>query len=367
MKKKFLFVLPAAKLSGGAQRVMFNLARHLVLNNQDVTLITMTRGFEKGWDVLNDYSNFNWIIGEYKSEKSSLIPITLQILELDRKHHFDYVVSSHIHVNSFLSTLKRLGAFSKAYLISRESSMVFENKNEYKRYFYILIYKFIYGNQDLLICQTDSMKKSLLDNLGFKPVDTVNVIPNPVDIKFIKSKLANDNSKPLNQRYIVACGRFVKIKQFDLLIDAFANVHASNPEFKLIILGDGPEKANLLAKVKNLNLESRILFPGNVDNPFLYFYHAEVGVISSKTEGFPNVLLEMMASGIKRIVTTPCTEALKNIPNLIITENSSKHSITNGIQKAIDENLDYSEEYKLIVTKNHSIENFWESIEQSII
>lgn len=365
MKKSILFVSPTAKLSGGAERVMFNLARYLISKGHYITLVTMSRGFQKGWDELYEYENFKWIIGEYPSEKSSLIPITIELINLNRKINFDYVFSSLIQINSYLSFLKGLGFFSRSYLISRESSMVFESNKDYKKYLYKFIYKFIYGNQSLLICQTDSMKTSLITHLGFYPVDKIRVIPNPVDINFIKLKLKNNNSRPINHKYIVACGRLVKIKQFDLLIHAFAKVHSSHPEYKLIILGDGPEKLNLLAEVDKLNLENFVLFPGNVDNPFIYFHHAEIGVISSKTEGFPNVLLEMMASGIKQIVTTPCTKALNNIPNILISKDSSKFGIAKSINKAIDMNLNYSEEYKLNVTVKHSIESFWNSIERS--
>ena len=365
LKKKFLFVLPAAKLSGGAQRVMFNLARHLVLNDQDVTLITMTRGFEKGWDVLNDHSNFNWIIGEYKSEKSSLIPITLQILKLDRKYKFDYIFSSHIHINSYLSTLKKLGVFSGSFLTSRESTMVFERNTDYKKYFFKFVYKYLYGSQDLLICQTESMKKSLLSNLGFNPVKNTVVIPNPVSVDFINSSISSSiNAELAKDKFIVACGRLVKLKQFDLLIKAFESVYLQYSDYKLLIIGEGDERNNLAELVAKLNLKDSVYLVGKVDNPFIYFKYAQIGIVSSKVEGFPNVLLEMMASGTKNIISTPCTDGIKSIPNITISEDCSQESISKLLSQALKSNENYSEQYKNTVIQKHSVDAFWDKIDK---
>ena len=363
MKKKFLFVLPTAKLNGGAQRVMFNLARHLVLNNQDVTLITMTRGFESGWDVLNNYSNFNWIIGKHKSEKSSLIPITLQIVNLDRKHHFDYVFSSHLHINSYLSTLKKLGVFSNSFLTSRESTMVFERNTDYRRYFFKFVYRYLYGNQDLLICQTESMKKSLLSNLSFNPAKNTVVIPNPVSIDFIESLVSSSINANLDkEKYIVACGRLIKLKQFNLLIKAFESVHYKHPDYKLVIIGEGNEKNNLLELVAKLNLKDSVNLIGNVDNPFIYFKYAEIGIISSQIEGFPNVLLEMMASGTKNIISTPCTQGIKSIPNITISKDCSLESISQVLSQALESDSNFSKQYKNTVTQKYSVNAFWNTI-----
>lgn len=362
MSENFLFVIPTARI-GGAERVMFNLVSYLLEQKQEVTLVTMSHGKHKnGWNELEGFDNFHWIAGNYKSEKSSLAPITAKLLSLNNKFKYDYIVSSHAHVNSYLSTLKKLGLFKSSVLISRESSVVFERYGGLTGLAYKLAYRFLYGEQDLLICQTELMKNSLIGNLGFKPVRKIEVLHNPVNINYINSCISSTSK----EKTIVACGRLFEIKQFDLLIDAFSMFSRKNPDYKLMILGEGRLRAELEVQAKKLKISEKVIFMGNVNNPFEWFAKSEIGIISSRIEGFPNVLLEMMASGISQLVTTPCTDGLDKIPNLIITEDTSTQSILDGLNKAVLLNSDSSPIYKNHILKNHTVDKFWLNILQML-
>lgn len=362
MSEKFLFVIPTARI-GGAERVMFNLVSYLLEQEKEVTLVTMSHGKHKnGWTELEGFNNFHWIVGNYKSEKSSLAPITAKLLLLNTKIEYNYIFSSHAHINSYLSTLKKLGLFKSSVLISRESSVVFERYEGLIGLAYKLAYRFLYGEQDLLICQTELMKNSLIKNLGFKPVRKIEVLHNPVNTKYINSCITST----LKEKIIVACGRLFEIKQFDLLIDAFSIFSRKNPEYKLMILGEGVLRTKLEAQAESLKISEKVIFMGNVNNPFEWFARSEIGIISSRIEGFPNVLLEMMASGVSQLVTTPCTDGLDAIPNLIITEDTSKQSILNGLNKAVSLNNDSSHIYKKHILENHSVNNFWIKVLQKL-
>ena len=70
----------------------------------------------------------------------------------------------------------------------------------------------------------------------------------------------------------------------------------------------------------------------------------------------------MMASGTSKIVTTPCTAGLDNIPGLIVTSNTSKESILDGLNQAVTLHNDQSIKYKEYITKNHTIDKFWSNI-----
>lgn len=358
MVDKYLFVIPTAKLSGGAQRVMFNIAYYLVSKGEEVTVVTMSRGRVPGWNTLEAYDNFEWLSGKYSSEKSSLIPITIKLKKLDIKNNYKYVFSSHSHVNFYLSSLKKIGFFSNAFLISRESTVVFDRYTGNKRKWYKLTYSYLYGEQDLLICQTRFMKESLIRNLGRSPVNNTVVIPNPVNVSFIKSNIVSVPSK----KYIVSCGRLIKLKQFDVLINAFNRIVDFYPEHKLVIIGDGEEGEALKNQVSYLGLNDKIIFTGNVENPYQWFSSAEIGVVASSIEGFPNVLLEMMASGTSKIVTTPCADGLTDIPNIIITEDRSESSIVEGLMSALNNDDNYSDEFSITIRDKYSVESFWNSV-----
>lgn len=356
---KHLIVVPTAKING-AERVMFNLAYYLLEKGDYVTLVTMSRGKSSdSWNELQKHPNFKWLVGIYNSEKSSLIPITIKLFKLNIENKFDYIFSTHIHINSYLNTLKRMGLFKKAELISRDSFAVFEaNKSYRKRIAFKLIYKFFYGQQDLLICQTELMKNSLINNLGFNPVKTTEVIPNPVNLSYIKSNTGDLST----QKIVIACGRLVEVKQFNLLIEAFSIFSKDNPEYRLIILGDGPLKTKLETQARQLGIYNKTTFLGKVDNPFEWFAKSEIGVIPSKTEGFPNVLLEMMASGTSKIIITPCTGGLHKIPNLMITNDFTAKSILNELNKAVSINNSFSTTYQKYIADNHSVSSFWNKI-----
>lgn len=357
MQKKYLFVLPTAKI-GGAERVVFNIIQYLLSINESVTLVTMSHGKGPVWENLQHYSNFQWIAGKHGSEKSSLIPITLQLIILDRKNKYDYVFSTHIHINSFLNSLKSLGIFKNSIFISRESSLVFERNRNYKKYFYKLMYKFFYGNQDLIICQTEEMKKSLIENLGFRPADKIEVIPNPVNIDYIHSQI----HKTVKKDYIIACGRLIKLKQFQMLIAAFSKISPYYPEYKLIILGDGIERENLLELIRKESLCEKVFLLGRISNPFKWFACSKIGIVTSEIEGFPNVLLEMMASGVNQLVSTPCVENLVDIPGLVVTEDCSENSIYDSLSEVLKVNKDLSEKYISYISQEHSVYQFWNTI-----
>jgi glycosyltransferase involved in cell wall biosynthesis len=116
-----------------------------------------------------------------------------------------------------------------------------------------------------------------------------------------------------SKRLIVACGRLSRQKGFEYLIPIFAEVRLSVPEAVLMIIGDGPEAEKLLNLAVSLNLkvagprddpaDANIIFTGYQANPSRYFRLARVFVMSSVHEGLPNVLIEVLASGVPCLVS----------------------------------------------------------------
>lgn len=113
---------------------------------------------------------------------------------------------------------------------------------------------------------------------------------------------------------VLAVGRLEPQKDLILLIQAF-HLLAKQCNAKLVILGDGPMKAQIESTVVGLNLADRVKLLGFVENPFAFMSRASVLVLSSRWEGFANVLVEAMACG-SPVVATDCpsgpSEILEN-------------------------------------------------------
>lgn len=102
----------------------------------------------------------------------------------------------------------------------------------------------------------------------------------------------------LDAHVIINVARLSKVKQHDRLIRAFSKIHEEHQDWKLKIVGDGEELDNLLALVKQLNLESSVIFTGFCTDVLQQMQKASMFVLSSWNEGFPLVILEAMVCGL---------------------------------------------------------------------
>ena len=103
---------------------------------------------------------------------------------------------------------------------------------------------------------------------------------------------------------ILAVGKLIKRKDFDVLLAAFARLVAHRPA-RLIVLGEGRMRPKLLALAKALKVEEIVDFPGFNENPYAFFAKADLFVLSSRNEALPTVLIEAMACGCP-VVSTDC-------------------------------------------------------------
>ena len=129
------------------------------------------------------------------------------------------------------------------------------------------------------------------------------VIPNPVIIPRDLPKKQIDSVQ--NGKTLTAVGRLVHQKGFDLLINAFATVAPAFPDWKLVIWGEGPERASLERLRAAVGLNDRVLLPGISEHPGGWVEGSDAFVLSSRYEGWGNVLLEAMASGLA-VVSFDC-------------------------------------------------------------
>jgi glycosyltransferase involved in cell wall biosynthesis len=149
------------------------------------------------------------------------------------------------------------------------------------------------------------------------PRERFTTIPNPVVPADLESRTRAPidhewfNQGPSTPPTILACGRLAPQKDFATLLRAFARVREV-VDARLVILGEGPEGAQLLALARKLGLSGHVDFPGFVSDVLPWMARAQVFALSSVYEGAPNVLVEAMACGLP-VVATDCPSGPREI------------------------------------------------------
>lgn len=103
------------------------------------------------------------------------------------------------------------------------------------------------------------------------------------------------------RRVLLTVGRLAAVKNFELLIRVFSRLAISHDRWDLVILGEGPERASLAASIRELGLTDRIFLPGLAGNVAQWHSRADLYVLTSLSEGFPNALAEALCNGLPAV------------------------------------------------------------------
>lgn len=140
------------------------------------------------------------------------------------------------------------------------------------------------------------------------PTEQMTVIHNPAYSPDILEQATEEPEHPWFDSeappVVLGVGSLTPQKDFSTLIDAFEGLQRER-DARLLILGEGNKRAELESQVNSLGLEDVVSLPGFVDNPFMYMSRADVFVLSSRWEGFGNVIVEALACGTP-VVSTDC-------------------------------------------------------------
>ncbi len=219
--------------------------------------------------------------------------------------------------------------------------MIFERDLGFRGIIARKLYTF-YGAQDLIICQTERMLNSLNKNTKNRLASLVAHIPNPID-KTAISKAMNCKAEALpslsnGARLIGWCGRLDPVKSPLKAIDTLDKLaNKSGNQVHLVMIGEGQMRQDILSYAKKLGLSSQLTLTGRVAEPATILRHCNAGLMTSNVEGFPNVILEMLAAGIPRVVTTNCAGDLGNIPGVIISKDMTADSLSSNLIEALEQ------------------------------
>jgi glycosyltransferase involved in cell wall biosynthesis len=341
---------------GGVQRVLAVIAKELAKSN-DVTILTLDDPLLASNDIyelknnnvnivffsfveINKLSNYihksySWaykkaqlngrcasnIYAKSSFPRKQRKELISKLNEIDA----DVVIGVHAFLSIKLATIRKQLNVKKVIGWMHNSYYAFFEKEP--AYLDGIKWHFKYQMEKLdeIVVLTKTDANLYKDRLGLK----TNVIYNPLTI--VPRKRCNTDAKKF-----LAVGRLSPMhKGFDILINAFAKFAKSNSEWTLDIVGDGPEKDNLLDLITAEELQDRIKIHPFTNDIQSYYSAASVFILSSRWEGFPLVIMEALAHGLPIIASDipVCREFLSGKDFCYLYKNENIFSLCNNMTK----------------------------------
>lgn len=318
---KILFVIHSLG-TGGAERVMSLLATDWAERGYIISIVTLTstdRSFYKlhnsieviSLDVASESQGVkDTITGNYKR--------IVAIKNVISEQNPDIVIAFMTRTNVLTTLAAKL---AKKPIIIAERNNFYRVKSKIWRFIRRIVYPF----SNALVVQSEHDREKYDYHLN------VHILPNPLILE-------HNHKNIQRQKMILAVGRLNKVKGFDLLLKAFSQVEAKG--WYLVILGEGSERENLQNQVDELKINKDVSMPGNVSDVEAYYKKASIFVLSSRYEGFPNVLIEAMGYGCASIAfdcLTGPSDIIDHNKNGILIEAENINKLSEGIQYLIDQ------------------------------
>ena len=324
---KILFCIDTMT-SGGAERVIANLANYLSKLNHEVTILTLLdRECAYKLDSSVKYHSL-----KIREGKKKIFDKIKSIFE-NKKKYLKYLENNKQDI--IISFLPRASYYSAMVAKKSKTKLIISERNDpssiYNSIFKRVWTKFMYKKADGFVFQTKMASEFFNKDIVNRSV----IIPNPVNDSFFI-----DYYKGNRKKIIVSIGRLSSQKNQLLLINAFKKVSDNHSDYKLIIYGEGPLRNELENRIKELNLSDKVFLPGISKNILEDIYDASMFVLPSNYEGMPNALMEALALGIPSISTDcscggPRELIINNKDGLLIPVND-KESLIEAMENLIN-------------------------------
>lgn len=351
-KNKILFVTASTK-GGGAERMLFNIINSVKDIHTVKLLITSSHQIPNEFKCSINHTNIN------KTHAISAFPSLLRELHQFRPNYV-FTTSSNIGYMFILARMILRAKFKIYIRCAVAPSEIFQNDIRTKVLNQII--KLTYHKADLVISQTEYMRDDLIRSYHIKP-DKVKPIRNIIDKDFVINQAGKDIPLEFNtnEYNIVAAGALYSVKGFDILIKAIAPlIKHSNKH--LYILGEERYEVGYKNFLNNLictlGVQKNVHLLGHRDNPYPYLKSANLFIMSSRKEGYPNVVLEALTLRTPVIVSdvVDWSGVVLNNKNGYIFSKSDIDNLQSVLKIAFEkedwdlskeiENFDYNELFK---------------------
>lgn len=301
MSEHISIFIPSLRL-GGAERFAVNLCRGLINQNWHVHLLLAKAEGDLLFQLPPAVEVFDFACSRVSR---SVFRLTKYL----RQYQPSVLLSVMPHTNLVALFAKNLAHIRTKVVITEHNflDIQWSNENPIKVRTFIWLMRCLYPRADGLVAVSQGVAK-FIAQVAQVPLDRIQVIYNPVITPEIFRLAEEPVEHPWFQhkehKIVLGAGRLTAQKDFATLLRAFAIVRKQIP-CKLVILGEGEERAKLDNLAKLMGIDEDVSMPGLVTNPYKYMKSADVFVLSSRWEGFGNVVAESLALGTP-IVSTDC-------------------------------------------------------------
>ena len=286
MKK--IDIITRAMTSGGAERVIAQLANYFTEKDISCRIITTENG-----EVMYPLHEKIDIVAIEKKSNNKVIDRILRyktIRIVVQKNKPDVVLTMPEDTGIY-AILALIGTGIPVYVSERNNPWVMPDVKITR-----LLRKVAYPFAQGIIFQTQMAKSFFPQYIQKKGV----VLQNPVDATRIPEPYIGERKKVFS-----AVGRLEPQKNFPMLIRAFSEFHKREKDYKLVIYGEGRERINIENLIKELHLENSVSLPGRNKDVLNCINDCAAFILSSDYEGMPNALIEAMCMGMP-VISTDC-------------------------------------------------------------
>lgn len=288
---RHIYVVIAALGAGGAERVIAWLTAHWLDSGARVTILSFDSPSDPIYHSFPDKVRLRRLAIDARSR--SLVPPAFRRIVALRRALADG------EPDLVMSFLTKINVLTLAATVGMPVPVIVAERNNPERqpahWLWKVALRRLYRRATAIVCQTQASTRCVPDSCR----DQVRVIANPV----MEPQAAGPVSETAH--CITGVGRLEAQKGFDLLIDAFARIAGHYPGWTLDLWGIGPENHALRAQAQIHGIGGRVRLRGLSDHPGGWIAETGVFVLSSRYEGFPNVLGEAMAAGLP-VIATDC-------------------------------------------------------------
>ncbi len=280
---------------GGAERVLSLLSQAFMERGHAVSVVTLYGDQKDFFDLPTDIQRVT--LGVTGSIQSMWRLSRLRRAILSTRP--DVVISFICRMN-IMTLMAMSGAGTPVIVSERTDPGAYQVSQIWKR-----LRGWTYPYADRIVVQSTRALEYFLPELNRNAC----IIPNPVIAPPVEDV---QERSLLRKPMILSIGRFIQEKRFDLLIHAFSKLREKYPKWALTIFGDGPLRKDYELLQRKMGLEECLYLPGNVKHPYEMLKQADLFVLSSSVEGFPNALCEAMACGLP-VISSDCPSGPREI------------------------------------------------------